>query len=63
MKIKNRQISALLRPFNIGRSEVVSKNNKIVGAFIYDSDNRISLNNHLITAQFSPTKKIDKDEE
>ena len=63
MKIKNRQIFAFLRPFDRGHSEVVSKSNKIVGAFIYDSNNRISQNNHLIKARFLSNKKTDKEEE
>lgn len=56
MKFKNRQVLAFFRPFEKNRTNVISKDNKIVGAFIYDSNNKISLNNHLLKTYFFSKK-------
>ena len=52
MKMVARQMSAILRPFITRKSDVISGDNKVVGAFIFDSNNRVSANNHLVKTRF-----------
>lgn len=56
---RKQSLRALLRPFVSFRSVTISKENKIVDAYIYDWDNRLSANNHIVTAQldFRPPQR------
>jgi hypothetical protein len=44
----NKHIQAFIRPFSLTKSSAISPNNKIVDAYIFDWDNNLSENNHLI---------------
>lgn len=62
MKLGSRQISAFFRPFLFKRSDVVSKNNKIVKSYIYDSNNTVSENNHLVKTRFVEIHELKEEE-
>ena len=47
----NQHIHAIFRVFSTKRPNVISSKNKIVGAYIFDWNNRISQNNHLVKAK------------
>lgn len=56
---RKQSLWALFRPFVSFRSATISKENKIVDAYIYDWDNRLSANNHIVNAQldFRPPQR------
>lgn len=56
---RHQNLQAILRPFLSLRSDVLSRDNKIVNAYIYDWDNQLSQNNHILNAQldFHPSCK------
>ena len=48
---KHQDLVALFRPFAFMHSIFISKENKIIDAYIFDWDARISANNHIGGAQ------------
>ena len=49
---RNLNVRAMLKPFASMYCSLVSKDNRMINAYLYDWDRRISADNHLLAAEF-----------